>query len=99
MPMYNALKSTLWLGFFIGMAVGSLMGIIVLIASYPYIEYVKILFTTFMFSILGMFSSYAILFGMEHFKARKNGMIYLWAEYETAEIMAIMKEYQLQVKM
>ena len=99
MPMYNALRSTLWLGFFIGGAFGALVGCAIVLASYPYIEYGRVMFSTFMFFLLGTFVSYAILFGAEHMKARKSGMIYLWADYETHEILELMKENQLQMKL
>ena len=97
--MSNAIRSSLWLGLMVGMATGAVAGSMFILVSYPSLPYLTILLASIMFGISGMFITASILFGAEYMKAKKSGMLSMWADYTTEEVMDIAKRNGLQISL
>ena len=88
----------MWLGSFIGLAVGFLSGAIIILATYPELDYGSILFMCLIFGLSATFTACSVLYGMEYWKARKTGMLIMWADYQTDEILDMLKEHGLRAR-
>ena len=89
MEFHSVLRTILWTGFLVGIAVGSITVGFVCAIEYPAINYSRVLFIGIVFGTAGMFVFSSALMFIEYWEAKKSGKLQSWANIYEDDLVEV----------